>query len=82
VIEATISVMKPGDYAAFPIQSSDAHGSLYAEQGLTKREWMATMLFAGQGPRLSLSDAIGIADELLARLNVKPSQATSGADHG
>lgn len=64
--------IKLGDFSAFPIQSSDAHGSLYAEQGLTKREWMATTIAAGQLGRLSLSDAIGLADELLTRLNVKP----------
>lgn len=64
--------MKPGDFAAFPIQASDAQGSLYAEVGLTKREWMATTIAAGQMGRMSLSEVIGLADELLARLNVKP----------
>jgi hypothetical protein len=68
--------MKPGDFAAFAIQSSDAQGSLYAEQGLTKREYIATAILAGfcaNATSSGLSDApkfaVQMADWLLAALN-------------
>lgn len=70
--------MKPGDFAAFPIQSSDAPGSLYAEQGITKREYFAAKAMQGMlsnsipgshhhTPRL-VKESVAIADALLAEL--------------
>ena len=38
--------LKNGDLAAFSIQASDAQGSMYAEIGLTKREYFAVQLMA------------------------------------
>lgn len=63
--------MKPGDHSAFPAHATDGKDLLCLGLGLTKREWMATMIVAGQGHRMSLSEAMGLADELLIRLNVK-----------
>lgn len=69
--------IKPGDFAAFPIQSSDAQGSLVAEQGITKREYFAAMALQGfaahekEGGWIATSaarQAVEYADALLAAL--------------
>jgi len=81
--------MKPGDFAAFPIQSSDAQGSLYAEQGLTKREYIAAVCLQGilgdpqcdAGPGTAANLAIKYADALLAALT-PTSEAKPGDKHG
>ena len=61
--------MKPGDFAAFPIQNSDLPGSFYPELGLTKREYMATQIAAGQGSRLSITEIVQMADALIGALH-------------
>lgn len=66
--------MPPGEFAAFPIQASDAQGAFYAEIGLTKREYMATQILAGlmADPRIPRSTgpsfAVEMADALLTAL--------------
>jgi hypothetical protein len=77
--------MKPGDFAAFPIQASDAQGSLYAEQGLTKREYLAATVMQGlcaaiddYAPNRILDhkgiaqEAVQLADALLIALASQP----------
>lgn len=71
---SSIEIKPPryGDFAAFPIQASDARGSLYAEMGLTKREYIATQIAAGQGNRLSVRECVEMADALLGFLASTP----------
>ena len=70
--ETTVADMKPGDFAAFPIQNSDLPGSFYPELGLTKREYMATQIAAGQGGRLTVRECVEMADALLGFLASTP----------
>ena len=73
--------LKPGDFAAFPIQASDAHGSLYAEQGLTKREYIAAMLMPhflnGQNFKGAAADAVLAADALMAQCSAAAKEPKS-----
>lgn len=79
-------MMKAGDYSAFPIQASDAQGSLYADQGLTKREYMAAMAMnaiatstangwavsrKGDAEHIAKT-AVQLADALMAALHTAP----------
>jgi hypothetical protein len=75
-----------GAMMAFPIQASDTQGALYAEQGLLKREYIATAVLQGLAAGIGWSpgllihedemadDAVTMADALLARLS-KPVQS-------
>ena len=67
---------QPGDFAAFPIQASDSQGSLYAEQGLTKREYFALKIMAAiivarpkEGLTVVVENAVIGANALIAALN-------------
>ena len=71
-----------GEMMAYPVQGSEAAGTLYAEKGLTKRELFAAMVLQGLCARdkinqMSSSDAANwasdLANHLLIALNAEPS---------
>ena len=60
-----------GDMMAFPVQASETAGSLYAESGLSKREYIACRIYAayaGGNDEVLARRAVNAADLLLAAL--------------